>query len=110
MFATLALAAAVLFVVLAIARLRGTPLKVLAAGVPLAASLAAVFALLFWSASHDSRWLVGGVLMIGALGLSLGRPNRTLAIGAVILGLLGTALFGVATASPMRVPVVATAV
>ena len=104
MFGTLALAAGVLFLVLAIARLRRSPLKVLAAGVPLAAALAAVFALLHWHGTGDTRWMVGAVLLAAALGLSLGRGNRTLAIVAVICGVLGTALFGIATAKPMAVP------
>lgn len=109
MFGTLALAAAILFVVLAVARLRGTRLKVLVAGVPLAAALAAVFALLHWSAVTDTRWMVGGVLLVAATGLSLGRGNRALAIVAIVCGVLGAALFAVATARPMAVPVAAVA-
>lgn len=108
MFGTLALAAAILFVVLALARLRGSAPAVIATGVPVAAALAALFAVLHWSAIADSRWLVGGVLLIAALALSLIKANRTLAIVALILGILGAALFGVAIASPARPALVLT--
>ena len=58
-----------------------------------------------WGATHDTRWLVGGVLTFGGAvpAWAAGR-RRAITIVAVILGLLGVALYGIATNRPMQRP------
>lgn len=57
----------------------------------------------------DSRWLVGGILFFGA-GVPgfLAGNRKTLRTVTLICGLLGLALYGMATSRPM-IPVVARA-
>ncbi|MBM3927038.1 MAG: hypothetical protein FJ335_01045 [Sphingomonadales bacterium] len=56
----------------------------------------------------DSRWLVGGILLFGA-GVPgfLAGNRKTLRTVALICGLLGLALYGIATSRPMMPVVVA---
>ena len=55
-----------------------------------------------WVVVQDSRWLVGAILLLGAAyPASAARSRRALAIVAVVLGVVGTLLYGVATTLPM---------
>ncbi len=72
-----------------------------------AAIVAGALGLAHWTSVQDSRWLVGAILLLGAAypGWAAGN-RRAVAIVALVLGLLGTALYGAATAYPMQRPVV----
>ncbi|URW75417.1 hypothetical protein M9980_12900 [Sphingomonas donggukensis] len=88
----------------------GTALYRLSAGAPpalrtvqlVAALVAGVLGILWWHGTGDSRWLVGGVLLIGAAvpGHVAGK-RRGVAIAALILLVLGVALYGIAVTRPM---------
>ncbi|KQN25098.1 hypothetical protein ASE86_02220 [Sphingomonas sp. Leaf33] len=56
----------------------------------------------------DSRWLVGGILFFGAAvpGFLAGH-RRSLAIAALVCGVLGLGLYGIATLRPMEAVAVA---
>lgn len=111
MLSTIALIAALLFVGTAAYRFaRAAPprLKNAQLAFALVAGLSGIAA---FKGLGDSRWLVGGVLMFGAAvpGWMAGN-RRTLATVALICGVLGLALFAIATARPMaRVPAVSPA-
>lgn len=66
------------------------------------ALIAGVLGIVVFKAGGDSRWLVGGILLIGAgvPGYMAGN-RRTLATVALICGVLGFALYGIATMRPM---------
>ena len=102
MSAAIALIAAIAFVAVALYRL-AAPGPAPVRHVQLALALVAgVFGIIWWRASGDTRWLVGGVLLIGAAVPGWVAGNRRgVAIAALILGVLGTALFGIATAKPI---------
>ena len=101
MTATIALIAGIAFVALGLYRLSpGAPRRLgpVAMGLALAAGAMAVAS---WRGAGDTRWLVAGLLLFLALPIAtLASSSRSLRIAAVILGLLGTALMGMATISP----------
>jgi len=101
MSATIALVAALLFVAVALYRLARSAPVALRHGQLVLALAAGLLGILTWRTTGDTRWLVGGVLLIGAAvpGWVAGK-RRGVAIAALILGLLGTALYGVAAAKP----------
>lgn len=106
MLSTLTLLLGLGFVVVALYRLSRAappPLKTAQLVLALAAGLAGIAT---YRLLGDSRWLVGGVLMIGA-GVPgfLAGNRRTLAAVALICGMLGLALFGIATLKPMTAAV-----
>lgn len=105
MTGTITLIAALLFVAIALCRLLAAPsprLRHAGLGLALAATL---FGFVTFRTSGDSRWLVGAILMIGAAvpGWVAGR-RHALATVAMICGMLGTALFGIAAVRPMAPP------
>lgn len=104
MAGTLALVTAVIFAALCLYRAlapRPRPVR----GVQLAAAvLAWVFGILWWQTTGDTRWLVGGVLMLGGGAAGWAGARRGVLIAALVLGLLGLALFAIATHQPMPVP------
>lgn len=103
MTATIALIAALSFVAVALYRF-GTAAPGVMRTVQLALGLAAgLFGIAVWRASIDSRWLVGGILLLGA-GLPgwLAGTRRKLKVTALVLGICGAALYGVATLHPMQ--------
>lgn len=101
MTATLALIAALAFAALSAYRLTpSAPARLgpVAMGLALAAGAMAIAA---WRGADDTRWLVAGLLLFFALPIAaLAGPSRGLRIAAVVLGLLGCALMGMATANP----------
>jgi hypothetical protein len=104
MAGTLALVTAVIFAALCLYRAlapRPRPVR----GVQIAAALlAGVFGIAWWQATGDTRWLVGGVLMLGGGAAGWAGVRRGVLIAALVLGLLGLALFAIATNQPMPVP------
>lgn len=59
-----------------------------------------VLAVLHWSGGADSRWLVGGVMLVlGASAAALGARVPAARIVAIVLGVLATLLLGIATAT-----------
>lgn len=99
MLGTLALAAAVVFVVLAVVRLRGSAPPSLGTAALVVALVAGGLALARWQGGTDSRWLVAAALMVGGGALTLAKGNRALAIGAIVCGGLGAALVALAMAT-----------
>lgn len=102
MTGTIAIVAAILFVVVALYRLAPAApaqLRHLQLVLALVAGLAGIA---HWHMILDSRWLVGGVLLVGAAvpGWIAGN-RRGVAIAALVLGLLGAGLYGLAAANPM---------
>ncbi len=66
-----------------------------------AALLAAGLGVAHWIVVQDSRWLVGAILLLGAAYPGWAARNRRgLAIAALVLGVLGTILYGIATMLP----------
>lgn len=100
MIQTIALVAAIGFALVALWRLGPAPMW--APKLQLALTLAAgLFGIAAWGVTQDSRWLVGGVLMFGGgLPAYLARGRTALIIVSLVCGLLGAALYGIATASP----------
>lgn len=64
-----------------------------------AALVAAICGAAHWHLTGDTRWLVGSVLMLGALGLSFTANSRIAFILSLILGDLGLILFVIALAT-----------
>ncbi|SOB79375.1 hypothetical protein SAMN06297144_0515 [Sphingomonas guangdongensis] len=103
MFGTLALFAALLFVASALFGLTRRPHASLPLAQLILALAASALGILHWRASGDTRWLVGGVLLLGAAVPSwASRGRRAVLIAAIVCGLLGTALYGAASASPKK--------
>ena len=74
--------------------------------VTLVAALAAgALGLVQWGMTQDSRWLVGGIFLLGAAypGWAAGK-RRALTVAAIVLSLLGAALYGIAASRPMVTP------
>ncbi len=102
MIGTSALIAALLFVGAALYRFAPAAPRWMRR-VQLGAALAAgALGFVHWSITSDSRWLVGGILLLGAAypGWAAGN-RRTLTIVALVVGVLGTALYGIALRTPM---------
>ncbi|WP_326523027.1 hypothetical protein [Sphingomonas sp.] len=97
-----ALVAALMFVAVGAWRLAPAAPRSLRGGQFALALLAAVAGLSHWNATGDSRWLIGGVLMAGGAAAGwAGAARRPVLIAALAAGLLGAALFGIASANPM---------
>ncbi|MFD1787627.1 hypothetical protein ACFSC3_08590 [Sphingomonas floccifaciens] len=110
MLSTIALLAAIAFVGVAAYRFSpSAPPRLRNAQLALALA-AGLFGIAAFKATGDSRWLVGGILMVGA-GVPgfLAGNRRTLATVALICGVLGVVLFGIATARPMAAAAVSPA-
>jgi hypothetical protein len=69
----------------------------------IAAVIAGVLGVIHWSTVHDSRWLVGAILLLGAAwpGWKAGH-RRGIAIVVLMLSVLGTGLYGIAASHPMQ--------
>ena len=107
-----ALALAIIWIVCAAWRLTPAAPRVLRTVQLILALVAGAAGLLHWSAVGDSRWLVGGILLIGsALPGWWASAPRSARIAALVVGLLGTGLYAIATANPpaARMPVPETA-
>jgi hypothetical protein len=102
-FGTIALFAALLFVGSALYALsRAAPRSLRTAQLILALA-AGVLGLVHWRVSGDTRWLVGGVLLLGAAVPSwAARGRRGVAIAVLVCALLGLALYGIASANPLK--------
>ena len=103
MLGTIAIVAAVFCVGSAIYRFAPGAPSSLRRVTPIAALAAGVAGLAQWGMVHDSRWLVGAILLLGAAypGWAAGN-RRALTIVAMILGVLGGALYGIAASHPMQ--------
>lgn len=110
MIGTVAIVAALFFVGSAIYRFAPGAPRSLRSVTLLSAIVAGVLGLVHWSIVHDSRWLVGAILLLGSAYPAWAAGNRrALAIAAVLLGLLGTGLYGIAAGRPMQRVAVSTA-
>ena len=94
-----ALAVAILFTLLAAARLRVAADWVVAA-LMVSGLAGGLLAGVYWSGGADSRWLVGGILLVlGESAALLGRRFAALRIATLVLGVLATALLAIAAAT-----------
>ncbi len=110
MLPTIALLAALGFVAVALYRYSPKAPPRLRNGQLALALVAGLFGIAAFKAGGDSRWLVGGILMFGAaVPGHLAGGRRTLSTVALICGVLGLVLFGIATSRPMAVPAVSPA-
>jgi hypothetical protein len=100
MTGTIALAAAGLFVALALFRLSaGAP--TLAGRLAMVATfVAALFGAARWQSGAGSRWIVGSLLLFLALPVTaFSARSRNLTLAAAGLGLVGAALYAIASAT-----------
>lgn len=101
MIGTIAIVAALAFVGSALYRLAPRAPRSVRTVALVSALAAGGLGLAHWSMIHDSRWLVGGLLLLGAAypGYAAGN-RRALAIAALACGVLGAGLYGIAASNP----------
>ena len=92
-----ALALALFYLVITFVPIRSAPVAAVRTAVIL---VAGALGIAHWHGGADSRWLVGGILAIagGALGATSRLP-RAARTGGIVLVVLGTALYAIATAT-----------
>lgn len=100
MIGTIAAVTGTGFVALAIYRAAATAPAIVARVAMVLAFLAAVLGAAHWQAGADSRWIVGSMLIFFAFPITaLSARSQGLRIAAAVLGLLGTLLYVIATAT-----------
>ena len=100
MIGTIALVAAAIFVALALYRLTPAASATVARLAMVLAFVAAVLGAAHWRGGADSRWIVGSLLIFLAFPITaLSARSRGLRIAAVVVGVLGTALYAIAMAT-----------
>jgi hypothetical protein len=100
MTATVALVAAVLFVLGALWRWSPAAPAKLSYGLLALGLAAGLLGIATWRAGGDSRWLVSGGLLVAAGVVAVLGRSRGITVAALVLALLGTALMGIATSKP----------
>jgi uncharacterized membrane protein YfcA len=105
MFGIIALAAAVVFVVLAVYRFVPSALPQVGPISFAAAVIGGLSGIAHWHDIGDTRWLVGAILMlVGVVLAMIGAGNRTLRFAGVVFGALGALLFVVALTTGFPAP------
>lgn len=99
MIGTAALVAAVIFGLASALRLSPTPPAALGIVALVAALAAGALGFAHWSAIGDTRWAVGGALLIVAAGVGFIGSGRVPKIAALVIGDLGLLLFAIALAT-----------